>query len=276
MPADVTGEMWDGWRGNQSEFGYEAPTMFKRNGIYYAMFGYQCCFCEQGSGIRVYTATAPLGPYVYQGGHDLACYNPPTPAPTPAPTHKPTRAPTAAPTRRPHPTPAPTRRPHPTVAPTRRRPDLNDSAVAAKAAVGRFSTEVMFGGEAGGEPEPSPGQGCQHMDADAISSTRSQQNFVFEVRRGEDTTRGDSSAARADRSLCWWGQVEQVDGSTGYIWTGDRWGQSPDGIKGHEPQFWAPLEFRRDGSVRFVQWIDSFDLHVRTWEDDAAAGSAQA
>jgi hypothetical protein len=66
--------MWDGFRGNSSEWGFEAPVLFKRNGVYYALFGPMCCFCYQGSGIRVYTAPHPLGPYTYQGGDDIACY----------------------------------------------------------------------------------------------------------------------------------------------------------------------------------------------------------
>jgi hypothetical protein len=43
----VTGEMFDGFRGNQSEWGFEAPTMFKRRGVYYITFGPFCCFCYQ-------------------------------------------------------------------------------------------------------------------------------------------------------------------------------------------------------------------------------------
>ena len=43
----------------------EAPAMFKRGNIIYALFGNCCCFCGQGSGIQVYTATHPLGPWLY-------------------------------------------------------------------------------------------------------------------------------------------------------------------------------------------------------------------
>lgn len=44
----------------------EAPAMFKRNGIYYALFDTCCAFCTEGSGARVSTATSPLGPYTFQ------------------------------------------------------------------------------------------------------------------------------------------------------------------------------------------------------------------
>jgi hypothetical protein len=43
----------------------EAPVLFKRKGTYYALFDNCCCFCGHGSGIGVYTAAHPLGPYTY-------------------------------------------------------------------------------------------------------------------------------------------------------------------------------------------------------------------
>ena len=45
----------------------EAPSMFKRNSTYYLMFGQKCCFCAKGTGVHVYRATHPLGPFTYQG-----------------------------------------------------------------------------------------------------------------------------------------------------------------------------------------------------------------
>ncbi|HLP03476.1 MAG TPA: family 43 glycosylhydrolase [Opitutaceae bacterium] len=47
--------------------GCEAPALFRRGDTYYALFDTCCCFCEQGSGVRVYTATRPLGPYELHG-----------------------------------------------------------------------------------------------------------------------------------------------------------------------------------------------------------------
>jgi hypothetical protein len=42
----------------------EAPAVFKRHGIYYAVFGSCCCYCGSGSVVTVYTSIAgPLGPY---------------------------------------------------------------------------------------------------------------------------------------------------------------------------------------------------------------------
>jgi hypothetical protein len=44
----------------------EAGSMFKRNGLYYLLTDYTCCFCTQGSGAQVFTASNPLGPYTYR------------------------------------------------------------------------------------------------------------------------------------------------------------------------------------------------------------------
>lgn len=46
----------------------EAPTLFKRNGMYVAIVAHCCCFCKAGSGAIVYTAPHPLGPWSQQAG----------------------------------------------------------------------------------------------------------------------------------------------------------------------------------------------------------------
>ena len=50
----------------------EAPVFFKRNHLYYVLYGHCCCFCEQGSGIIVSTASSPMGPWTRHDGN-LAC-----------------------------------------------------------------------------------------------------------------------------------------------------------------------------------------------------------
>eukprot|EP00039_Didymoeca_costata_P029595 m.25384 g.25384 ORF g.25384 m.25384 type:complete len:365 (-) comp7701_c0_seq2:32-1126(-) len=46
--------------------GFEAPAMFKRNGIYYTLTSSGCCYCGEGGVVYVHTAQHPLGPYVAQ------------------------------------------------------------------------------------------------------------------------------------------------------------------------------------------------------------------
>ena len=41
----------------------EAPALFKRGAIYYAVFGSCCCYCGGGSVVSVYTSPSALGPY---------------------------------------------------------------------------------------------------------------------------------------------------------------------------------------------------------------------
>ncbi len=44
----------------------EAPVLMRRNGYIYALYDWCCCYCLQGSGILVYRAQTPLGPYTQQ------------------------------------------------------------------------------------------------------------------------------------------------------------------------------------------------------------------
>jgi beta-xylosidase len=56
----------EGSAGNSGFFGQsfvEAPSMFKRNGVYYTVFGECCCYCEAGNPVTIYTSANPLGPY---------------------------------------------------------------------------------------------------------------------------------------------------------------------------------------------------------------------
>ena len=45
----------------------EAGAMFRRNGKYYLLTDYTCCFCNYGSGARVYISNEPLRGYQYTG-----------------------------------------------------------------------------------------------------------------------------------------------------------------------------------------------------------------
>jgi hypothetical protein len=48
-----------------------------------------------------------------------------------------------------------------------------------------------------------------------------------------------------------------------YVWMGDRWGSRPDGIKGHDFQYWAPLEFDVSGNIRPLKWVDQWTVRLR-------------
>lgn len=88
---------------------------------------------------------------------------------------------------------------------------------------------------------PTPGQGCLYTSPVLFAVTRSQQSAVVVVPDG-------------------------LGGST-FLFHGDRWGQSPDGLKGHEPLYVFPLSFAPDGSIPHVTWNDTVAFDI-----DAAGG----
>ncbi|MBN8858075.1 MAG: family 43 glycosylhydrolase [Sphingobacteriales bacterium] len=48
-----------------------------------------------------------------------------------------------------------------------------------------------------------------------------------------------------------------------YIWMGDIWGSSEDNIKGHDHQYWgAPLVFDADGDIQTMQWTDKWKVSL--------------
>jgi hypothetical protein len=51
----------------------------------------------------------------------------------------------------------------------------------------------------------------------------------------------------------------EKDGEQEFIWMGDMWGSASDNIKGHDYQYWsAPLKFREDGTIVPMEWIDEW------------------
>lgn len=48
--------------------GNEAPAMFKRGAVYYALVSDSCCFCGTGGQVQAFmSSSGPLGPYTYTG-----------------------------------------------------------------------------------------------------------------------------------------------------------------------------------------------------------------
>lgn len=282
----------------------EAPSIFQRNGVWYALFGHCCCFCYQGSGLFVHTAVSPLGPWTPQNStYDIACENPPPPPPSnpfcankqefntvtvdlvceqgviDSVTHAffgtpvgncpnysagtcddPTFAAYANQTclgqtnctlmsQGTDPClgtiKSITAVVHCSEGPGGYSPDgyvpypSTVSSVSSSVRKDSKSSVYTYGMEAqtislGGEP--TPGQGCLYGGSTQVSVTRSQQAFLATLPDG-------------------------LGGFT-YIYIGDRWGQSPDGIKGHEPQYYFPLSFNTDGSIAHITWNDTVMFNI--------------
>jgi hypothetical protein len=57
-------------------------------------------------------------------------------------------------------------------------------------------------------------------------------------------------------------ELETVEGPL-LVWMGDLWGSASDDVKGHDYQFWSePLSFRRDGSIRPLRWADGWTARL--------------
>ncbi len=56
--------------------------------------------------------------------------------------------------------------------------------------------------------------------------------------------------------------VAEIPSSSGklFMWMGDRWGSTPDGIKGHDFQVWVPLEFVDRGVIRPLTQLDTWKV----------------
>lgn len=137
-----------------SEGKEESPTLFKRNGIYYALFDTYCCFGPGGTGVKVFTASNPLGPFTFQS-------------------------------------------------------NINRT--------------------------PSP---CGD-----VPTIPAQQAHVAKL------------AAQA-------GDI--------FVWVGDRWGSRPDGIKGHDFQFWTELQFDERGVIAPMRWSNEWSFRLTNQEENSA------
>jgi hypothetical protein len=84
-------------------------------------------------------------------------------------------------------------------------------------------------------PADTPNPGCAYASAgaprtDTVSAARSQLNSLISLPDGR------------------------------MVYTGNRWGQAPDGIKSHEPQAWLPLRFNAAGGIEPLVWQDTWEL----------------
>ncbi|WP_343768200.1 family 43 glycosylhydrolase [Gangjinia marincola] len=49
-----------------------------------------------------------------------------------------------------------------------------------------------------------------------------------------------------------------------FIWIGDLWGSASDNIKGHDYQYWStPLNFNPDGSIQSLEWTDEWSVELK-------------
>jgi hypothetical protein len=163
--------------------GGEAPVLFRRNNLYYALFGARCADCLEGSEAQVFVSTSPLGPFTTNPQANI-----------------------------------------------NRRPENTGPAMSTQktwvATVPTPSGLVTFHSEHAGPV--IPGNNVPFLPA--------QQTWVAKI---------------------------PTIGEPAFFWMADRWQSTPDGVKGHDFQFWsAPLKFDPDGSIEPLK--DVAQWHI-TW-----------
>ena len=158
--------------------GGEAPVLFRRENLYYALCGPRCTFCPEGSEVLVFISYSPLGPYG-------------------------------------------------------RAPNINRRLGSEASAVW---TQPTF-------PVDVPGG-----------------KFSVPL-NGNVTYQNNAPIIPAQET---WVAKIPMAGGPAFIWMADRWQSAPDGIKGHDLQFWsAPLKFNPDnGIILPVENLSRWDI---TW-----------
>ena len=56
--------------------------------------------------------------------------------------------------------------------------------------------------------------------------------------------------------------VQLADGGTQWIWAGDLWQSTPDGLKGHDLLYMGPIKHGADGIPLPLQFTSSFSLDI--------------
>ena len=160
----------------------EAPVLFRRNDVYYALCGPRCAFCPEGSEVQVLTSASPLGPFVSKARSNINY------------------------------------RPH------------NGGAIAVTNqlwAVRSSSTNSIKTLPDGSEIK--------------VPMIIRANNYPF-----------------ISAQETWVARILTPVGPE-FIWMADRWGSCPDGVKGHDFQFWSmPLQFGANGEIlpvgKVAQW----------------------
>ncbi|MGB3465963.1 MAG: family 43 glycosylhydrolase [Cyclobacteriaceae bacterium] len=263
----------------------EAGSMFRKDGIYYLLTDYTCCFCNFGSGARVYTASNPLGPYEFSSNIN--------------------RYPGEA-------LPGLTDGKIMGIPPYQldTKNELVISTVQNES-VREITIHTFTGNRSGqcgqvAEPRVHPEIAVpslefytgndkvepvsmqidtmglrnkltyrfeQSIQADLILKVGDEFPFeklsLMEIEadpqipvevyvRGEGIDR--SPIIPAQQSY-----VMELPTKAGlrYIWMGDLWGSAADNIKGHDFQYWsAPLHFNDDGSIQRMRWTDEWEIDL--------------
>jgi hypothetical protein len=270
----------------------EAGSMFKRNGLYYLLTDYTCCFCTQGSGAQVFTASNPLGPYKWrqninrypgeaasllQDGltneNQFVKFDSKTKESIELWMHKET-----------------------TISQltihqfTGNREgqcgEVNNPVLHQPILQYQFKLKYFSNGEwvelknATASVSHSSLQTTYTLRFNPVKADKliiqpvytdtTQTLFISEI-----TIPGNKNGFRIFKTSHGHGSpiipaqqgfVMPLKTNNGiqYIWMGDLWGSATDGIKGHDYQFWSkPLEFYSNGLIRSLQWTPQYQILIK-------------
>ena len=260
----------------------EAGSMFKRNGMYYLLTDYTCCFCGEGSGARVYISEDPLRGYEQRGNINRYPGVP---------------------------------QPHLTDGKSDRfgYTRLKDKEGIQITAPEPFDqVELTFAWKnyrSHCQPDNKDFRHPENIDPrfhffsgedslllDEPSNEHNFRNLTLRYRLPKGGTRSlrarlaaaeipeydlvEVRALRYGRPIAQtevyragWPKppiipaqqthIMELQTATGteYIWMGDLWGSRPDNVKGHDQQYWSPpLRFRADGSIERMEWTGSWSF----------------
>jgi hypothetical protein len=265
----------------------EAGSMFKRNGLYYLLTDYTCCFCTQGSGAKVFTSKSPLGPYTFQQNINRYPGTLTAQLNDGASTDNWFETFTAKQN-------------------NALQLWMNQSTAVSNLTVHQFTGDRS--GQCGEVENPvlhqpiitydftvesfANGEWKMINTKPVISKTSLQTSYTFSfAKNSSEKIRitplyKDSTSyihisevlinGKTDNFLVFKTNgsqegkpiipaqqtyVMELTTTTGkqYIWMGDLWGSASNGIKGHDYQFWsAPLQFYKNGLIRSLEWNESW------------------
>ena len=261
----------------------EAGSMFKRDGRYYLLTDYTCCFCGEGSGARVYISDDPLRGYEQHGNINR---HPGIPQPHLSDGRAERFGTTTI-------TPAhgllvETEQPFDAVRLTfawrnyrsHCRPDdvdfVHPNDLLPK--MGWFQEQTPVGARRSENNRFATLELTYRFDATQSTPLRFKlDSSALENYQLAEVTPLRNGIPITDHSVFELGKGQppiipsqqthimelQTAHGTEYLWMGDLWGSRPDNVKGHDQQYWSPpLRFRADGTIERMKWVGEWKFEV--------------
>jgi Glycosyl hydrolases family 43 len=91
----------------------------------------------------------------------------------------------------------------------------------------------------------------------------SNEAIVMEVKQNAEVLEGQELPVIIPAQQTYIAEIPTASGKK-YLWMGDLWGSRPDGIKGHDFQYWSsPLQFDDKGNIFPLRWENEWTLKLK-------------